>query len=360
MKKNEFFINKYDMAYFQQSKMEKRYSFLNECPEKIIEMSCITGILGIVCVRLAIGVDINRFVSQLSVFAVAAFRILPAISRLIGYMNGLVYARPALEDAYNQLMEVEEYEEQRKAYIRHNIQGDRPTDFAFNDKIEIRGITWKYPNSDIFVLKSLDLTIHKGEAVGFIGSSGAGKTTLSDIILGLFRPLEGNVFADGTDIYTIPEAWARVIGYVPQTVYLTDDTIRNNIAFGEDEQCIEDDRIWSALEQAQLKEFVSKLPQELDTIVGERGIRFSGGQKQRIAIARALYYDPDIIVLDEATSALDSETENAVMESIDALQKRKTLIIVAHRLSTLKNCDKVFEIQNGKAVEVNMEVIRKG
>lgn len=355
MKKNEFFIQKYDAAYFQQSKMEKKYSFLNECPEKIIEMSCITGILVIVCIRLAIGVDINKFVSQLSIFAVAAFRILPSVSRLIGYVNGLVYSRPALEDAYYQLLEVEKYEEQISGYIRDNRQEETEKGFTFQDKIEIKGIVWKYPNSEECVLDSLDLIIHKGESIGFIGASGAGKTTLSDIILGLFKPLSGNIFADGVDIYTIPKAWAKTIGYVPQAVYLTDDTIRNNIAFGEEEQNIEDDRVWNALEQAQFKGYVEKMPLRLDTIVGERGIRLSGGQKQRIAIARALYYNPDIIVLDEATSALDNETEKAVMEAIDALQKQKTLIIVAHRLSTLKNCDRIYEIQNGRAIEVSLK-----
>lgn len=359
MKKNEFFIQKYDTAYLQQNKMEKKYSFLNECPEKIIEMSCIAGILAIVCIRLAIGVDISKFVSQLSVFAVAAFRILPSISRLIGYVSGLVYARPALEDAYNQLIEVEKHEKQISGYIRENRREEAVKEFMFQDKIEIKGIVWKYPNSEEYVLDSLDLIIHKGESIGFIGASGAGKTTLSDIILGLFKPLAGNVFADGIDIYTIPEVWAKTIGYVPQAVYLTDDTIRNNIAFGEEEQDIEDNKVWEALEQAQFKEYVEKMPLSLDTMVGERGIRLSGGQKQRIAIARALYYNPDIIVLDEATSALDNETEKAVMESIDALQKKKTLIIVAHRLSTLKNCDRVFEIQKGKAKEVSLKEMGK-
>ena len=223
----------------------------------------------------------------------------------------------------------------------------------------MRNIFWKYPNSEVLVLNNLNLTICKGDAVGLIGSSGSGKTTLSDMLLGLFRPLSGGIFVDGVNIFTIPKEWAQVVGYVPQSVYLTDDTIRNNIAFGEDEKDIDDERIWKSLEEAQFKEFVQKLPDGLDTLVGERGIRFSGGQKQRIAIARALYYNPSIVVLDEATSALDNETEKAVMESIDALQKQKTLIIVAHRLTTLKNCNKVFEIKDGKAFEVDVEQLRR-
>ena len=256
-------------------------------------------------------------------------------------------------------MEAEQYEEKVNAYIKEHASIHNISDEIFQNKVEVKNISWRYPNSDVYVLKDLDLTVHKGEAIGFIGSSGAGKTTLSDMILGLFKPLMGGIYVDGIDIYTIPMQWAHVVGYVPQAVYLTDDTIRNNIAFGEEEQDIEDDKIWFALEQAQFKTFVQQLPNGLDTIVGERGIRFSGGQKQRLAIARALYYDPDIVILDEATSALDNETEKAVMESIDALQKSKTLIIVAHRLTTLRNCDKVFEIKDGKAFEVDMEQFKK-
>ena len=175
--------------------------------------------------------------------------------------------------------------------------------------------------------------------MAFIGESGAGKTTLADIILGLYIPQEGTVTVDGVSIYDIPQDWSRIVGYVPQSVYLLDDTIRNNILFGEKQ--MDDKKIWDALKQAQLYDFVKTLPDGLNTIVGERGIKFSGGQRQRIAIARALYYNPDILVLDEATSALDNETEEALMESIEALQGLKTLIIIAHRLSTIRNCDKI-------------------
>ncbi len=359
LKKNEFFVKQFDNANFLRCRMERKQSFLGACPEKIIELSCITGIIIIVCIRLAMGVNMQTFVSKLSVFAVSAFRILPAISRSLGYISGIIYQRPALEDLYNQLLESKQYEEKVNAYIKEHATTQNISDEIFQNKIEVKGISWRYPNADTYVLKDLDLTIRKGQAIGFIGASGAGKTTLSDMILGLFKPLTGGIYVDGVDIYTIPMQWARVVGYVPQAVYLTDDTIRNNIAFGEEERDIEDEKIWLALEQAQFKDFVWQLPNGLDTIVGERGIRFSGGQKQRLAIARALYYDPDIVILDEATSALDNETEKAVMESIDALQKSKTLIIVAHRLTTLRNCDKVFEIKDGKAFEVDIVQFKK-
>lgn len=353
MKKNEFFVKQYDEAYIDKMECQKRYSFLSGCPEKIIETSCIIGLMAIVCLRIALGVDPKEFVPQLSVFAVAAFRILPSISKNVGYIAGLIYQRPNLEAAYNNIIEVEKYEKLRKEYVATHSTADTRMGVRFSNKITIDKIQWHYPNSDEQVLCNLSLTINKGQSVGFIGPSGAGKTTLSDIILGLFKPQEGDVFMDGIDIFTIPMEWAQIIGYVPQSVYLTDDTIRNNIGFGDAEEDIDDVRVWNALEQAQLREYVESLPNKLDTLVGERGIRFSGGQRQRIAIARALYYDPDILVLDEATSALDNETEKAIMESVDSLSKHKTLIIIAHRLTTLKNCDKIYEIKDGIAVEVD-------
>ena len=242
-------------------------------------------------------------------------------------------------------------------YVAAHSHNDSDPTVRFMESLRIDKVCWTYPKSDKQVLKDLSITIKKGESVGLIGPSGAGKTTLSDIILGLFKPQSGSVFMDGIDIYTIPGEWSSIIGYVPQSVYLTDDTIKNNIGFGTDENEIDDERVWHALEQAQLKDYVMSLPDKLETFVGERGIRFSGGQRQRIAIARALYYNPDILVLDEATSALDNETEKAIMESIDSLQRHKTLIIVAHRLTTLRNCDKIYEIKDGIAKEVNKKEV---
>ena len=194
----------------------------------------------------------------------------------------------------------------------------------------------------------MNLTIRRGTSVAFVGQSGAGKTTLADIILGLLPPQKGKILIDGNDISQMGDKLGHIMGYVPQTVYLTDDTIRNNVAFGREGIEIDDDKVWKALEKAQLKEFVEQLSNGLDTFVGDRGIRFSGGQRQRIAIARALYENPDIIIFDEATAALDNETENAVMEAIDNLAGTKTLLIIAHRLTTIKNCDIVYEIKDKK------------
>ena len=217
----------------------------------------------------------------------------------------------------------------------------------FNEKVEIRNVSWKYSETGPDILKDISFDIIKGTSVAFIGQSGAGKTTLADVILGLLKPYEGDVTVGGKSIFTSPKSWAGIVGFVPQSVYLTDDTIRKNVAFGVEEADIDDDKIWRALEQAQLAEFVKGLPDGLDNIVGDRGIKISGGQRQRIAIARALYEEPEILVLDEATSALDTETESAVMEAIDFLHGKKTMIIIAHRLTTIQNCDTVYEVKNG-------------
>lgn len=221
----------------------------------------------------------------------------------------------------------------------------------FRNELKVNDIVWRYPDGQENVLNHITFTINRGESVAFVGPSGAGKSTMADIILGLFEPQNGEILIDGVDILHNKEALSRIISFVPQSVYLIDDTVRRNIAFGIDDDEIDETALNKALEQAQIKEFIYSLPEGMDTLVGERGVRFSGGQAQRLAIARALYTDPDILVLDEATSALDTETETAVMEAIEALQGQKTLIIIAHRLSTIKNCDKIFEIANGQAVE---------
>lgn len=306
--------------------------------------------MGIACIRIMIGTNLNTFVPVLGTFAVGAFRILPSISKISSRLNAIAFYRPCLQSTYDNLKEINEYDEQYMPTLQQeHISLEK--EISFQNCLEIRNISWKYLNAKNNVLQNLSLTIHKGESVAFIGASGAGKTTLADVIMGLLEPQSGAVEVDGTDIFSIPHQWARTIGYVPQSVFLIDDTVRGNVAFGLKEENVFDDKIWAALEEAQLKEFIESLPLGLDTIVGERGVKFSGGQRQRIAIARALYENPDILVLDEATAALDTETENAVMESIDALQGFKTLIIVAHRLTTIRNCDKIYEIKDGIAVE---------
>ena len=227
----------------------------------------------------------------------------------------------------------------------------------FKSGIRVEEIAYRYPDGDEYVLDRASLEIPKGMTVALIGSSGTGKTTLADVILGLLIPESGHVWLDDKDVLEDLQGWHAKLGYIPQSIYLSDDTIRNNVALGIAEDKIVEDAIWLALEKAQLASFVRGLPNGLDTMVGEAGVRLSGGQRQRIGIARALYHNPEILVLDEATSALDNDTEKAVMEAIDSLKGEKTMIIIAHRLTTIRNADKVYEVIDGKAVERDKEVI---
>lgn len=349
------FVRQYDKAAHLEEKAIVINGFISSCPDRILEGICIAGFMGIICIKIAMGTDLLTFVPVLGTFAMGAFRILPSISKISSRINSIIYFHPALVSTYDNIKATEV--DCTDADSDGATSGRRDEDILFVEKLTIKKIGWKYRNTTENVLQNVSLYIRKGESVAFIGSSGAGKTTLADIIMGLLKPQSGEVKVDGTDIFTIPDQWCKMIGYVPQSVFLIDDTVRNNVAFGLEKDEISDDKVWAALEQAQLKAFVEKLPAGLDTIVGERGVKFSGGQRQRIAIARALYENPDILVLDEATSALDNETEHAVMESIDALQGVKTLIIVAHRLTTIRNCDRIYEIVAGIAIERKREEI---
>ena len=344
----DYFVDAYDEAYEKQRNAEVKNEYIANIPEKLIEAMCVAVLIGVICVKIAMGTDMTGFVPKLGAFAVAAFRLLPSVSRMTRYMNGIIFHNTFLQSVYKNLLEINEY----KGKNKENAVVDEGKAKAekFREELVIDGVDWQYDGADKYVLKNLSLSVKRGEAVALIGASGAGKTTLADVILGLLKPEKGSVIVDGMDVFSHPKSWSKMIGYVPQSVFLSDDTIRNNVAFGHAPSEIKDEDVWRALEQAQLKTFVEGLPEGLDTQVGERGIKFSGGQRQRVAIARALYNNPDIIVLDEATSALDNETEKAVMEAIDALQGHKTLIIVAHRLTTIRNCDKIYEIAGGKAV----------
>lgn len=342
MRRQKYFINSYNEKYQKQQKGFIGQTIATESPAYVIEAICVTGLIVAVCVKAVTSRNASLLVPQLAAFAVAAFRILPSLGRISNNFNQFMFCLPGINDTYRNFSEV-----RQSKYFDSNIK-EKQCRIKFRNQISIEDITWKYPTANTDVLKDVSLNIKKGQAVAFIGKSGAGKTTLADIILGLLVPQYGRITIDGIDIKDIPDERSKMIGFVPQNANLLNDTVRRNIAFGIADEQVDDKKIWQALELAQMKSIIEKLPNGLNTEIGERGVRFSGGQRQRFAIARALYSNPDILILDEATSALDNETENAVMEAIDALQGHKTLIIIAHRLTTIKNCDVIYEVENGK------------
>ncbi|WMC91692.1 ABC transporter ATP-binding protein [Kineothrix sp. MB12-C1] len=344
LNRESFFVDSYQKYYKLYIRGLRINRLLGMTPKYIVEAVCMTGLLCAVIVKLFFGRrDIESFIPQLAVFAVAAFRLLPAVGRINEHVNNILYASPSVDLIYHDLREIENYQEQ--------IGEEENKIWSFERGIAVKSITYSYPESENPVLNQVSCFIPKGKTVAFIGSSGAGKTTMVDIILGLLPPQFGKIRVDDMNVYKNLSTWHKHLGYIPQAIYLSDDTIRNNVAFGILQEEIDDVAIMEALKKAQLWEFIDNLPEGLDTFVGDRGVRLSGGQRQRIGIARALYHDPEILVLDEATSALDSETETAVMEAIESLQGMKTIIIIAHRLTTIRNADVIYEVVDGNVIE---------
>lgn len=342
MNREEFFLKNYRDALQDNNKAAKKAKVLSTMPKNIMETICICSLLLAVCVRISQGIAFEQIAATLSVFAVAAIRMLPSFNRITEYLGGVLYNKVSVDNVYKDLLEADTVERQEKE-DRKDVEK-----LQFNNQIEVRNLAFAYPQSHRKIFEDSAITIQKNKSVAFVGSSGAGKTTLADIIIGVLEPQAGEVLVDGVDIFKNLSAWHKTIGYIPQMIYLMDDTIRANVVFGIKEDEIDDNKVWKALERAEIADFVRGLEDGIHTKIGDRGVRLSGGQRQRIGIARALYEEPDVLILDEATSALDNETEAAVMESIDSLHGKTTLIIIAHRLTTIENCDEVYEVENGR------------
>lgn len=323
----------------------------NYIPKPIFEGGCVATIMLVIGIKINNGVNLTSFVPTLTAFVVAAFRLLPSFSRLTTHVNTILYNRKSLEAVYADLKEIEGAVDDT-LFEQKNINK-----MPLNKEINIDGVSFHYPNVNENVLENVSFKIPVNNSVAFIGPSGAGKTTLADIVLGILKPQKGQVLCDDVDIQSDIRSWQSNLGYIPQNIYLMDDTIRNNILFGVREDKINEKALEEAINKAQLKDFIDSLEEGLNTFVGEHGVRLSGGQRQRIGIARALYNNPDILILDEATSALDNETEKDVMEAITSLHGKITMIIVAHRLSTIKNCDHIFEVKDKSVVERDKESI---
>ena len=345
--KENYFINEYAKCGAGYVNAVQRYNLYNATPRLLIETVAIAGMILYVMISLLQGANVEEIMPQIGLLAVAAMRLIPCANRINNHLTSISYFEPFLMGVSDNLQQEirDENIDYDEASYQKKIEVEKLT---IKEKIELRDIVYKYPNTEVLIFDHADMEIPIGKSVGIVGTSGAGKTTVVDILLGLLRLQSGEILADGVEVRDHYQSWLKNIGYIPQTIFMIDSTIRKNVAFGYADEDIDDEKVWRALKEAQLDEFVRGLPEGLDTGIGERGIRLSGGQRQRIGIARALFEDPEVLVLDEATSALDNETEAAIMDSINRLHGRKTLIIIAHRLQTIEKCDMVYRVENGK------------
>ena len=345
--KEQYFINEYAKCGFGYVNAVQKYNLFNSTPRLLIETVCIAGLVLYMMIVMLQGATVTEMIPQLTTFGMAAMRLIPSANRINNYLTSISYFEPFFMGVSDHLQE--EIHDENMVYDVEAYDHKKIVEkLDVKDKIELKDITYKYPNSEQLIFNHADMEIPIGSAVGIVGSSGSGKTTVVDILLGLLELQSGTIYADGVNVKEHYEEWLKNIGYIPQTIFMIDSTIRKNVAFGIADEDIDDERVWAVLKEAQLDEFVKSLPEGLDTGIGERGIRLSGGQRQRIGIARALFEDPEVLVLDEATSALDNDTEAAIMESINRLHGKKTLIIIAHRLQTIEKCDIVYKVENGK------------
>lgn len=345
--KENYFINEYAKCGAGYVGAVQRYNIFNSTPRLLIETVCVAGLVLYMMIIMLNGAKVTEMMPQLATFAMAAMRLLPSANRINNYLTSISYFEPFFMGVSDHLQD--EIHDDAVDYNADTYLQKKEVDkLKLENEIALKDIVYHYPNSEELIFDHADMTIPVGNSVGIVGTSGSGKTTVVDILLGLLQLENGQILADGVEVREHYEQWLKNIGYIPQTIFMIDSTIRKNVAFGYADDEIDDEKVWNALKEAQLDEFVRSLPEGLDTSIGERGIRLSGGQRQRIGIARALLEDPEVLVLDEATSALDNETEAAIMDSINRLHGKKTLIIIAHRLQTIEKCDMVYRVEHGK------------
>jgi len=340
------FVSRYEHNSRGNAKLSIFLGLISQSPRIFIETIAFSGLLILVVVNVLRNPEISGSLPMLAVYGMAALRIMPGVNNVIVGITTIRFNNVHFNLIFDDLLEVSQ------------VAGVTDTEdiditekcMKFEDKIEIKGMTYRYPGTEKIILDDVDVTIKKGEMVGVVGHSGGGKTTLVDIILGLLPPEKGGIFVDGVGIEEEDRSWRRNIGYVPQNIFIVNGSVTANVTLGVPEEKIDTERVWAALETANLKEFVESLDEKLETNVGQSGIRLSGGQRQRLGIARALYHDPSVLVFDEATSALDNDSEQAITEAIGKIGNTKTMIIIAHRLNTLEKCNVIYEVKNKKVV----------
>ena len=336
-----FFIEKFVEVKKGKGSTDTKINTLAAVPRLYLELLAVGGVSIMVITIQFQHKPMTNLIPLIGIFMAAAFRLIPSINKIVNGLQTINYAEPILKVLGNEFQMI------RSLTRNHAIPKTTGGEWVFKQKIDFKDVTFSYPDSDRIILDKINFSIKQGEFIGIIGTTGAGKSTLIDLLVGLLAPVSGEILIDGKNLNGIASRWQQIIGYVPQTIYLTDDTLRSNIAFGISEDLIDDERINKALKTAQLADYIASLPDGLNTYVGERGVRLSGGERQRIGIARALYHDPPVIVLDEATSSLDNITEKEFMDAVNALHGLKTIIVIAHRLTTVEKCDTVYELQNG-------------
>jgi ATP-binding cassette, subfamily B, bacterial PglK len=343
--REQYFKDVYSRSIFKYAQSMRYSQITSQLPQPFIESVAVIIMLLITSTLLLQGQSMETVIPLLTLFAMASIRIMPAVKGIVSGYTNIRHSVYAIDPIYQDLTDIN-----RMRQSSAPIHGQRHYTFHIKRSIDLNGIYFRYPGSERDVIEDLTITIPHGSTVGLFGLTGAGKTTLVDIILGLLDPYKGKVSADGVDVRTNIQAWQRLVGYIPQTIYLTDDTIRRNIAFGIPDDEIDEERITEVAEAAQLHGMLSLRKDDLNTVIGERGVRLSGGQRQRIGIARALYRNPKVLIMDEATSALDNETELQVLEAIKQSRNDLTIIMIAHRLTSVRFCDKIFIMDRGKVV----------
>ena len=345
MQKEDFFTKVYAKAFVDFSDSQKQFHFLNRIPRALIEMVCINGILLLIVVKMLFGMDSASIIPSLGVLALAAVRLMPCMNQITSLFSQVKFNQPLFDEVYDDFMEVKKLREQKDKVAVE----EKKVPFVFSNEIEVKNLGFAYSETAKPVFSNVSFKIPKGSFVGIVGPSGAGKTTFVDLLLGLFQPTDGEILVDGKNISSNMKGWLDNVSYVPQSIYLIDSSIRENIAFGVLPEDIDDERIDQVLKMVELYDFVQTLDLKANTSCGDQGAKLSGGQKQRIGIARALYQNPRILVLDEATSALDTETEKQITDTITKFKGDITIIAIAHRLSTLENCDFKIKFDNGSA-----------
>ena len=340
--KENYFLNQFISAYNNYAESVQYYNVISQMPRFFIEALVTIGLLLLIVYKLMIGENVVQIVSLLGVLSLAAFRLMPSANRILNLSTTIRYQTPAFLALKQDLIDADNL-------INNSTNAMNISKMQFNKKIVIEGIEFYYPSNHKIILHKVSFTIPKGKFIGIVGSSGAGKTTFVDILLGLLEPTAGKITVDGIDIFSNIRGWQTNLAYVPQSIYLIDGTIKENIALGFAENEIDDNLIDKVLHMAELYDFVYSQQDNINTNVGERGVKLSGGQRQRIGIARALYQKPEVLILDEATSALDNETEKSITDTILKLKGKITIIAIAHRISTLEQCDFKVKFENGKA-----------